>query len=59
MVSYLRKYLRCKEKDTVDIYICASYDSVWWLEAKQMDWRASIRLVPFDLKWNTVAVLFH
>ena len=59
MAGDLRKYLRCKEKDTVDLYICVSYDSVWWSEAKQMDRRASIRLIPFDSKWNIVAVLFH
>lgn len=43
----------------MDIYICTRNDSVWWPEAKQMDWRASFWFVPFDSEWNPVAVLLH
>jgi hypothetical protein len=50
LVGYLSEHIASEKQNSMDLHVGFSIDYVWWLEIKQMDWRAPSRSVQSDAK---------
>jgi len=59
MVSHLWEHKGSKEEDIVDIPVRSRHGSLWWLQAKSVDWGAPWRSFPFAIEWDIVDFLLN